>query len=427
MTADDIGRLLQNTTKTLQKDGLKARKDAAGYEAVFQAAGDKPTVNTAGIKESVEKLERQTRNPTLQNVLAEIKSQLATDKTQALSLRSTDSLKGYLDSVIAGKEMKYGKLDKEIVRTVQNIKNQLMMKAKTTHPDYAKSIDEFRRMSRPLDIVERNGALKKVIDEDPVSTAYRMTEADVTGYIIRKANAGNPVFTRLLQVRPDLKDSARLYFTKDLFGKDVAPTAKSLESWVLSNERTLRQTGLYDEFNTLRNAQRSAQQSVDDAKGVAETFAKTAETAAKKLTAEEDLAKKATSRLQKVLKTAETPESFAGRMERASAAPPRKASFETRQKQQQDLIDTLDDSAALISRTTNPAEVSSVVTASLKTLRNKNLISGSQFDDLMKQADSLKTQVDAQTKARKILVGVAIFAGSPAIALRFFGAPSPAE
>ena len=427
MTADDIGRLLQNTTKTLQKDGLKARKDAAGYEAVFQAAGDKPTVKTAGIKESVEKLEKQTRNPTLQNVLAEIKSQLATDKTQALSLRSTDSLKGYLDSVIAGKEMKYGKLDKEIVRTVQNIKNQLMMKAKTTHPDYAKSIDEFRRMSRPLDIVERNGALKKVIDEDPVSTAYRMTEAEVTGYIIRKANAGNPVFTRLLQVRPDLQDSARLYFTKDLFGKDVAPTAKSLETWVLSNERALRQTGLYDEFNTLRNAQRSAQQSVDDAKGVAETFAQTAKTAEQKLGAEQKLAGKATKRLEDVLKTAETPESLAKRMATAGKAPQGQAAFATRQQQQQDLINTLDDSAAQINRTTNPAEVSAAVSASLKTLRNKNLISGKQFDELMQQADSLKTQADAQTKARKILVSVAIFTGVPAIGLRFFGSPSPAE
>ena len=427
MTADDIGRLLQNTTKTLQKDGLKARKEAAGYEAVFQAAGDKPTVKTDGIKESVEKLERQTRNPTLQNILYEIKSQLATDKTQALSLRSTDSLKGYLDSVIAGKEMKYGKLDKEIVRTVQNIKNQLMMKAKTTHPDYGKAIDTFRQMSRPLDIVERNGALKKVIDEDPVSTAYRMTEADVTGYIIRKANAGNPVFTRLLQVRPDLQDSARLYFTKDLFGKDVAPTAKSFETWILSNERPLRQTGLYDEFNTLRNAQRSAQQSVDNAKGIAETFAQTAKTAEQRLGAEQKLASKATKRLEDVLKTAETPESLAKRMATAGKAPPKQAAFVTRQKQQQDLINTLDDSAALISRTTDPAEVSAAVSSSLKQLRNKNLISGKQFDDLMKQADSLKTQTDAQTKARRILVGVAVVAGVPSIGLRFFGAPGSGE
>jgi hypothetical protein len=302
-----------------------------------------------------------------------------------------------------------------------------MMKAKTTHKDYGKAIDEFRRMSRPLDIVERNGALKKVIDEDPVSTAYRMTEAEVTGYIIRKANAGNPVFTRLLQVRPDLQDSARLYFTKDLFGKDVAPTAKSLETWVLSNERALRQTGLYDEFNTLRNAQRSAQQSVDDAKGVAETFAKTAKTAEQKLTAEEGLAKKATSRLQEALKTAETPASFASRMEKAGKAPQGQASFAARQQQQQDLINTLDDSAAQINRTTDPAEVSAAVSASLRTLRNKDLISGKQFDELMQQANSLKTQADAQTKARKILVGVAIVAGVPAIVPRFFGSPSPAE
>jgi hypothetical protein len=254
-----------------------------------------------------------------------------------------------------------------------------------------------------------------------------MTEAEVTGYIIRKANAGNPVFTRLLQVRPDLQDSARLYFTKDLFGKDVAPTAKSLETWVLSNERALRQTGLYDEFNTLRNAQRSAQQSVDDAKGAAETFAQTAKTAEQKLTAEEGLAKKATSRLQEALKTAETPASFASRMEKAGKAPQGQTSFAARQQQQQDLINTLDDSAAQINRTTDPAEVSAAVSASLRTLRNKDLISGKQFDELMQQANSLKTQADAQTKARKILVGVAIVAGVPAIVPRFFGSPSPAE
>ena len=302
-----------------------------------------------------------------------------------------------------------------------------MMKAKTTHPDYGKAIDTFRQMSRPLDIVERNGALKKVIDEDPVSTAYRMTDAEVTGYIIRKANAGNPVFTRLLQVRPDLQDSARLYFTKDLFGKDVAPTAKSFETWLMSNERPLRQTGLYDEFNTLRNAQRSAQQSVDDAKGFATVLEKTAETAAKKLKTEEGLAKKATSRLEDVLKTAETPESLAKRMSAASKAPSGQASFVTRQQQQQSLINTLDDSAAQISRTTDPAEVSAVVSSSLKTLRSKNLISSKQFDDLMKQADSLKTQTDAQTKARKILVGVAVAVGVPSIGLRFFGSPSSGE
>jgi hypothetical protein len=427
MTADEIGQLLQNTTKKLQKDGVKDRKDAAGYEKVFQEAGDAPTVNTSGIKSNIEKLEKQTRNPTLQNVLSEIKSQLLTGKTEGLSLRSTDSLKGYLDSVIAGKEMKYGKLDKEIVNSVKNIKNQLMMKAKTTHPDYKKSVDEFRKMSRPLDIVERNGALKKVIDEDPVSTAYRMTEAEVTGHVIRKANAGNPVFTRLLQVRPDLKDSARLYFTKDLFGKDVAPTAKSFESWLSTNERSLRQTGLYDEFNTLRNSQRSAQKAVDDAKGFAEVLEKTAKTSAEKLKSEQRLAEKATSRLEDVLKTAESPESLAKRLVAAEKEPSKQAAFVTRQQQQQALLSTFDDSILSINRTTKPDEVVSAVKATAKTLRNKNLISSAQFDDLMRDAEKLSTQADAQTKARKILAGVAVAIGAPAIGLRVMGSPSPAQ
>jgi hypothetical protein len=114
-------------------------------------------------------------------------------------------------------------------------------------------------------------------------------------------------------------------------------------------------------------------------------------------------------------------------MEKAGKAPQGQASFAARQQQQQDLINTLDDSAAQINRTTDPAEVSAAVSASLKTLRNKDLISGKQFDELMQQANSLKTQADAQTKARKILVGVAIFAGVPAIVPRFFGSPSPAE
>ena len=431
MTADELGQLLQPATKKLQKDGVKDRKDAAGYEKVFQEAGDAPTVNTSGIKSSIEKLEKQTRNPTLQNVLAEIKSQLLTGKTEGLSLRSTDSLKGYLDSVIAGKEMKYGKLDKEIVNTVKNIKNQLMMKAKDKStpygPEYAKAVDTFRQMSRPLDIVERNGALKKVIDEDPVSTAYRMTEAEVTGHIIRKANAGHPVFTRLLQVRPDLKDSSRLYFTKDLFGKDVAPTAKSFETWLSSNERSLRQTGLYDEFNTLRNAQRSAQQSVDEAKGFTELLTRTAKTSAEKLKAEENLAKKATSRLEDVLKTAETPESLAKRVAASEKTPPSKGEFATRQEQQQSLIKSFDDDLNTINRATKPNDVVAAVESSVKALRRKNLISDTQLDEFMREAQKLSNQADAKIKARKILAGVAVTVGLPAIGLRVMGSSNLTE
>lgn len=428
ITADEFGRDLQQTTAKLAKDGITARKQAAGYEQVFQKAGDEPTVDTSGAMGSIKKLLKQTRNPTLQNILSEIRSQLTTGAkidpltgefkggAEKLSLRSVDSLKGYLDSVIQGRVDKYGKLDKEIANTVQNIKNQLMMKAKSAHPEYGQAMNRFREMSRPLDIVERHGSLKKVIDQDPVSTAYRMTEADVTGYVIRKANAGNPVFTRLLQVRPELQESARLYFTKDLFGKEAAPTAKSFENWLASNERSLRQTGLYDEFSTLKKAQSAAQQAVDVAKGTvtaAEAGLKEAAAATKKA---ESLAEKGTARLAEALKTAETPEQIARRVAAAERkAAPAVSKFATQAEREQKSLDVLSELRSNLERATKPGDVKTTVKATAERLKDLGLITEQQRDQMLREVQQLGESIEAKNEAlkrvRNIVIGTAATAG----------------
>ena len=428
ITADQFGRDLQQTTAKLAKDATAARKQAAGYETVFKNAGDEPTVDTSGAMESIKKLLKQTRNPTLQNILSEIRSQLTTGAkidpntgeflggAEKLSLRSVDSLKGYLDSVIQGRVDKYGKLDKEIANTVQNIKNQLMMKAKSTHPDYGQAMNRFREMSRPLDIVERNGSLKKVLDQDPVSTAYKMTEAEVAGHIIRKANAGNPAFARLLQVRPDLKESARLYFTKDLFGKETAPTAKSFESWLASNERSLRQTGLYDEFSTLKKAQSAAQDAVDVAKGnltAAEAGLKEAAAVTKRA---ESLAEKGTARLAEALKTAETPEQIARRVSGAERrAAPAVSKFATQAERQQKSLDVLSELRSNLERATKPGDVKTAVKATAERLKDLGLITETQRDQMLREVQSLGESIEARNEAlkrvRNIVIGSAALAG----------------
>lgn len=428
VTADQFGRELQQTTAKLAKEGIAARKQAAGYEQVFQNAGDAPTVDTSGSVESIKKLLKQTRNPTLQNILNEIKSQLTTGAkidpntgefvggAEKLSLRSVDSLKGYLDSVIQGRVDKYGKLDKEIANTVQNLKNQLMMKAKSTHPDYGQAMNKFREMSRPLDIVERHGALKKVLDQDPVSTAYRMTEAEVTGHIIRKANAGNPVFSRLLQVRPELQESARLYFTKDLFGKEAAPTTKSFENWLATNERSLRQTGLYDEFSTLKKAQSAAQQAVDMAKGTvtaAEAGLKEAAAVTKKA---ERLAEKGTARLAEALKTAETPEQIARRAATAERrAAPAVSKFATQAEREQKSLDVLSELRSNLERATKPGEVKTTVKATAERLKDLGLITEQQRDQMLREVQQLGESIEAKNEAlkrvRNIVIGTAATAG----------------
>jgi hypothetical protein len=160
-----------------------------------------------------------------------------------------------------------------------------------------------------LDIVERNGALSKIIEKDPISLDYKMAEAAVTGQIISKANAGNKVFQRLLEKNEGLKDSARLYFTKELFGKEAAPTEAVMRTFLKNNERPLKQLGLFDEFRDLRVAKTTAQQAVNEAKEVekvvatqakgAKEIAKESEQEAKRLT---DLSKKASTRLGDALK-----------------------------------------------------------------------------------------------------------------------------
>jgi hypothetical protein len=103
ITADELGRSLQTTTAKLAKEGVAARKKAAGYDTVMNNAGEKLSVDTSGMLSSVDKLYKQTRNPNLQNILTELKKLGQTGKgisetgefigEKALSLRSADSLK----------------------------------------------------------------------------------------------------------------------------------------------------------------------------------------------------------------------------------------------------------------------------------------------------------------------------------------------
>lgn len=428
ITADQLGGEIQSTVSKLANEGIAARKRMAGYDTVFQKAGDAPTVNTGGIDKRIQEQLKETRNPTLQNILREIRSQLTTGAkideatgvfsggTNKLSLKSADSLKGYLDSVTQGRVDKYGKLDKEIVGAVNKIKAQLMTEAKASHPEYGEAINKFRQMSRPLDIVERNGALKKVIDEDPISTAYRMTEAEAAGYVIRKANAGNPVFARLLQVRPELKESSRLYFTKDLFGKEAAPSAKSFETWLANNERALKQTGLYNEFNTLRKAQTAAQDAVDVAKGVATATEERLAGAAERARKAESLAEKGTTRLTQALKTAETPEQIAKRAAKAETrAAPAVSKFASEAQRQQKTLETLSELKSNLTRAKKPQDVKNEVKATAEKLKDLGLINEQQRDQMLREVQGLGESIEARNEAlkrvRNIVIGAAALGG----------------
>jgi hypothetical protein len=327
MDKEMFGKQLQATTQKLYTDAAKVRKDASNLGKIIEDAGDALSISTKSIDSQINGLLEKTGNPTARNVLLTIKNELKTRPTgpvisetgevldksvNALSLAKASSLKGYIDSIINSKQLGDLKLDKEILSVVRDVRRNLVGSMGEAHPEWLEALGKFRTLSRPLDIVERNGALAKVLDKDPLSTEYKMAEAEVVGNIISKAKAGNKVFQRLIEKNPDIKESAKLFFTKELFGKESVPTEAGLQTFLKNNESVLKQIGIFDDFKNLRVARTTAQDAVNVAKGeekIAKSFLTEAGQARKEaesqITAKSSLQRKAAKRLEETLKTAE--------------------------------------------------------------------------------------------------------------------------
>ena len=413
--ADTFGNRVRSAAQNIKNNLSKLRKDESKYQEAFAAAGDAPSVSTTGIISNIDRQLKDIRNPSLQRVLSVIRSELTTGENQALNLRGADSLKKYLDSVIQTRQMGEMSVDKEAVNALRQIRGQLIKNAVDTHKEYGQAMSAFRTASRPLDIVERNGALRKILDVDPVSSEYALTEAQVVGKILEKVNAGNKVFGRLLEQDPGIKDAARLYFTRSLFGADQAPSEAVLRNWIVKNERALRQTGLFDEFKTIERARRAAQQAVSEAKGEvsvakgalseAEAARTEAASAAKRATS---VSKKAESRLQEALGTGETAEKLAVRAGREAAPSIQKlektvSDLQKTVSTKEEAIDALDKIRTNITLAKNPEDVASVLKATADSLRAKGFISEPERMELLEMSQNLGNAVEAREKAARAL------------------------
>jgi len=413
--AETFGVRLRSVVKKLKDDLSKLRKDDSKYEAAFQSAGDVPSISTAEQISNIESLSKNVRNPTLQRILSVVESQLLTGEEKALNLRSADSLKKFLDSVIQTRQLGEMSVDKEAVSVLKQIRGQLIKNAVATHKEYGQAMSAFRTASRPLDIVERNGALRKILDVDPFSNDFYLTEAQVVGKILEKVNAGNKVFGRLLEQDPGIKDAARLYFTRSLFGADQAPSEAVLRNWIVKNERALRQTGLFDEFKTIERARRAAQQAVSEAKGevsVSKGAVREAEaTRAEAKSAAEraiEVSKKSESKLKKALGIGETAEQLAARA--ATEAKPSIQKLEKAVSDLQKTVDTKEDAInALDKIRTNitlaktPEDVASVLEATANSLRSKGFISEAERMEILEMSQNLGNVIEAREKAARSL------------------------
>jgi chromosome segregation ATPase len=89
--------------------------------------------------------------------------------------------------------------------------------------------------------------------------------------ILSQGEKGGNIVSQLIKESPGFQDNARLYFTRELFGKGQVPTKKVFDTFLFNNKVKLQASGLYDEFSSLRGAQQSAVNAVNDAKGLVST------------------------------------------------------------------------------------------------------------------------------------------------------------
>ena len=428
----DFGVRLRQATQKIRDERAAVRRKAAGYDEAINSAGEEPRVNTSEAVREIEAESGEALSPALESVLKRIKGLLHTgeeeDGIAAVSVKRADRLKNGLDDIIDAKMFGDQRLDRVTVRVLSRIRQELSSSLEESWPAYKQAVEKWREFSPPLNPFERGGPLQEVIaPRDARSTEYAVTEAEVVGGMIKRANEGNETFSVLIGQHPELRDSARLHFTQDLFGKGKAPDAAALRTWLEKNQRTLRQLGLYDEFRSIPAAKEAAKRAVDEASGLHEMTLKQAQQAdrneksiAKQLATQTKLRDAALKRVKDAQKARvegrQLVKKAAGQKEPEARAKDTAARFEKRigaakatQEKALGSADRYHQFESDLKRVVNkkvPAETEKFI----KTLRSDGKIDVKTADELLKEVQKAQASIEKTAALRKRMRDIA-FAG----------------
>lgn len=407
----NFGAAIRNIAQKIKTVGEANREKVSKFSQVVDESPAEPIIPTTAVATSIRKMLKDINNPVEQRLFVDIEKRLGKD-VKKLNVRQADSLKTYLNNIIETNVHIDRPLSKDIVNKVIQLRNELVTSLKDNYAPYANAMEAYGPASRPLDIVERNGALKKVVDKDPLTSTYKLTESEVVGAAIRKAQAGNKLFERLLSESPDLQESARLYFTRDLLGRGSPPSPAAFKTWLGKNENVLRQLKLYDEFSSLANARKAADRSVKVAKGLAEEATGFREKAVKYV----ERAAKATEPAEKLkIPAVKRAEARAGELEKEELKIGKSV------KALRDIDSRL--------RAAEPEDVPGIAKSFVEKLRVDGSLNDQQYQDMLSKVNNIEKTVKLSNRAEAIRnlfivgVGSSILGGS-AIGYLLRGGPA---
>lgn len=437
ISPEEFGSMIRDTAQKIRDEGVANREKLAGFGNAISSAGNQPIVDTSRVISKINKILKSERDPSIINTLSVIKNMMTTrvrnKDINALSVASTDSLRKFMDRVQATKmiQMEGGKAGDAAaaVHHVSELKDMLLNSAKKAHKPYSEALAKFRELSRPLDIVSRKGALKTALDVDSLSQEFLRGSAEVAGRVIQRAREGQPVFTRLLAENPEIKNGARAYFNRELFGGGRVPTIDSLRAWTQKNEGVLRQLGLLDEYKTIASARAAGQKALDtvkaeltQAKAAQKAATATAREAERAIAGRERLRGLAVSRAEAVKpvtpeqiakKSAARAEKAESRLAKAAIEPTKAlATAEARQ-------DALNKSMTEL-EAAKPSDIANKAKSIISDLRDKRIIDDTQYDDLLRKIEMTNSAFGKTEKAKSVLVKT-LLVGVPTGALTYAG------
>ena len=292
MSSVEIGDRIQTAAKEIQQKLTAERAEKSGFSKITDAeARPEPNIPTAHIKEYIENAKKYLAKGT-RAVLDHFVDDLSTTVTAGdgttelakIPLARAESVRKEIETAVRSKQLALTGANSgakvsttEAVHYLKKIKSLLVKSANEVHPDYVPALSQFRKLSRPLDLFNRDGALGDVVAQNTMSDEFKLLEGDVVGRVLKRVNAGSDALARLVKVNPDLMEAAKLYFNRELFATTKAPTAAKLQEFLQDNEKALRDLGLYDEFSTVEGAKRVIEGTVDAARKDAEDAAAVAE------------------------------------------------------------------------------------------------------------------------------------------------------
>lgn len=379
-----LGRMVRQIATNIKEKGVAYRNTKAKFKETVDNAPVDPIIPTNNVGTLVRNYLKDINNPVEEKLFNDIRDRLG-GQVGRLSVRSADSLKDYLNTIIETKMHGNTPIDKSIRAKVIELRNRLVKDLGDTYKPYGKAMEEYGPASRPLDIVERNGSLKKVLDQDPLSKEYKLSESEVVGSIIQRAQKGSQVFSRLMTENPEIQEPARLYFTRDLLGRGSPPTPAQFKTWLKNNEGALRQLGLFDEFSSLARARVTAQKAVEIAKGLAE------EAAVKR--------KAAAGYVERAAKAQVTPEELRLPAEKRAAAKSKELA-----RTEQDLARRADAFRRIDARlrSARPQDVTREALKMIEDLRSSGLIDDTKYQNMLQELNRIEASAEAGRRAEQI-------------------------